>query len=276
MKFDRNKAFPYPVLRPHCNDYIDGEFQTTVDFQVDNQSVTISVSFNTSSNEILSEVKAGRAAYVAIVSCRDTYLRRIFKSSAPELTEELQPGILRGEVRIDTYIVATERINSFSSSDINPEFGADSFSFRPGDVLAQDEPQAYYFDRDLFKPITSVFDLVKNEALSGGEWRVGLDENHVEIEVSAEMKDVIDSARNAKENQVILLNSIYLAAVTFALQRLKESPIDYQDRRWAVVLEGQLHNNGWDLQNTEPYVLAQRLMKYPLTLLKTYIFTGDQ
>lgn len=275
MKFDRNKAFPYPVLRPHCNDYLDVEFQAIVEFHVQQQGVTAVLTFATSSDELTAEVEAGRAKYVAIVSCRDTYYRKVISAKETSVSEVLEPGVLKGEVRVDTYIVAVQNISDFSSPDINSEFGQEKFAFHPGDVLAQDETQAFYFDREFFKPITSIFDLVKNDALSGGEWKIGLDENHVQIEVSSAMKDVIDSARNDKKNQVILLNSIYQAAVTHALQRLKDNQADYQDKRWAIVLLGQLHNFGWDISNTEPYILSQRLMKYPLTLLQTHIFKGE-
>jgi len=34
MKFDRYKAFPYPVLRPYSDDYIDIDFQTNVEPKV--------------------------------------------------------------------------------------------------------------------------------------------------------------------------------------------------------------------------------------------------
>ena len=31
MQFDSQRAFPYPVLRPDVNDYVDGEFQAIVE-----------------------------------------------------------------------------------------------------------------------------------------------------------------------------------------------------------------------------------------------------
>ena len=34
MKFDRNKTFPYPVLRPYSDDYVDGDFQALADAKV--------------------------------------------------------------------------------------------------------------------------------------------------------------------------------------------------------------------------------------------------
>lgn len=276
MKFDKNKAFPYPVLRPYCDDYVDVEFQTTVDFSISADNVSVDISYAISSEEITQEIGNGNAKYVSVVSCRDTYFRSVLTSDKPHITAEFSSGILRGEVRVDPYIVVSKSITGFKSPDINSEFGDQGFSFSPGDVLAQDETQVFYLERDLFKPVTSVFELVKNDALSGGEWKVGLEEDHVQIEVSAEMKDSIDNARNSRTNQIILLNSLYFSAVVQALQKLKEAAAAYSENRWAQVIENQLHNAGWDLSVTEPYILAQRLMKSPLLLLDTYVFKGKE
>lgn len=272
MKFDKNKAFPYPVLRPYCDDYVDVEFQTTVEFTVEKDCITVDIAYAISSDELLAEIDNGKAKYVSVVSCRDTYFRQVLSSSNSAITSKFEAGSLRGEVRVDPYIVVVADITGFKSPDINPEFGQVAFSFTPGDVLAQDETQIFYIDRDLFKPVTSVFDLVKNDLLSGGEWKVGLEEDHVQIEVSSQMKASIDGARNSKINQVILLNSLYFSAVVQALQKLKEGEAAFEEKRWAKVLSMQLHNAGWDLDLHDPYVLAQRLMKYPLTLLDTYAF----
>lgn len=276
MKFDKNKAFPYPVLRPYCDDYVDVEFQTTVEFTVSKDSIYVDIAYAVSSDELLNEIENGNAKYVSVVSCRDTYFRSVLSSSSNKIASDFDVGSLRGEVRVDPYIVVAKDIVAFKSPDINPEFGQELFSFTPGDVLAQDETQIFYVDRDLFKPITSVFELVKNDAISGGEWIVGLEENHVQIEVSAQMKQAIDGARNNKMNQVVLINSLYFSAVVQALQKLKEGGDAYEGKRWAEVIKMQLHNFGWDLTAHDPYILAQRLMKQPLTLLDTYVLKGKE
>lgn len=274
MKFDRNKAFPYPVLRPYSDDYVDVEFQTTVDFAISGESIDANISFALSSDEIHNEIDKGNAAFVCIVSCRDTYFRKVLRTGNGKIEHQFDPGSMRGEVRVDPYIVALKDIDGFTSPDINPEFGKNSFSFTPGDVLAQDETQVFYIDRDLFKPLTSVFDLVKSESLSGGEWKVSIEEDHVQIEVSPQMKESIDNARNDKPKQVVLLNSLYYPAVIQALQCLKESAGDYEEKRWAKVIKMQLHNAGWALEKHEPYLLAQRLMKHPMVILETYVLKG--
>lgn len=274
MKFDRNKVFPYPVLRPYSDDYTNVEFQATVEFILSSDSVEVEITHALSSEDLKLQISAGNAKYLSVVSCRETYFRAVLSSSESAIKSSFASGSLRGEVRVDPYIIATKKIEDFKSQDINPEFGERSFSFDIGEVLAQEETQVFYVDRDLFKPVTSVFELVKNEALSGGEWKVGLDEDHVQIEVSTLMKDSIDNARNVKSNQVVLLNSIYFSAVVQALQRMRDAGADYQSKTWSIVIARQLHNFGWDLTTTEPYILAQRLMKSPLLMLNTYVFNG--
>ncbi len=56
MKFDKNKAFPYPVLRPYSDDYKDVEFQATVEFTVGKEKIKTNISYAISSEEILEEI----------------------------------------------------------------------------------------------------------------------------------------------------------------------------------------------------------------------------
>lgn len=274
MKFDRNKAFPYPVLRPHSDDYLDVEFQTTVELVVAKDKVTAKISYAISSEDILREIENGNAEYVSVVSCRDTYYRRVLASQKQVLESEFDTGLLRGEVRVDPYVMVKKAIPSFACADINPEFGSSTFAFAPGDVLAQDESQVFYIDRDLFKPVTSIFDLVKNDNLGAGEWHIGFDQDHVQIEVSAQMKEAIDDARNSNTNRIVLLNSVYFAAVMQAVQKLKDGSDAFEDRKWAQVIQRQAHNHSLDISAHDSYIVAERLMQYPLSLLSSYVLKG--
>jgi hypothetical protein len=276
MRFDKQKAFPYPVLRPLSDDYVDCDFQSTAIFSVDAESteVGLEIIYATSSHEIVDEIGKGRAEYSSIISCRDTYFRRISRSKEPKQVVNFPSGMLRGEVKIESYVVVNEEIASYKSPDINSEFGKGPFAFSAGDILAEDDAQVFYIDRDLFKPVTSVFNLVKKDSLSGAEWTINPDEEHIQIEVSPEMKDKIDNARNDPKNKVILLNSIYFAAVMQAVQWLKDNAEQFEDKKWAQVMLKQAHNKGIDLANHEAFIAAQRLMQYPISLLDAHVFKG--
>lgn len=278
MKFDRNKAFPYPVLRPYSDDYKEVEFQATVEFEVGKEKIRAKVGFAVSSNEIAEEIKKGNAEYIATISCRDTYFQSVLASDSRQMEAEFDVGELRGEVRVNPYVVVKKDIQKFVSPDINSEFGTGPFSFVVGDLLAQDETQVFYIDRDLFKPVTSVFELVKKEGQTEGLWSVSFEEDHVQIEVSPKLKESIDNARNDKSKRVVLVNSIYFAAVMQAIQKLKdeESRCTYEDKKWAQIIIAQAHNKGCDLNAHDAYLIAERLMQQPIKLLETYVLKGGE
>jgi len=142
--------------------------------------------------------------------------------------------------------------------------------------LAQDEAQVFFFDRDMFKPITSVFNLVKKEELSDGMWTLSFDEEHLQIEVSPNTKQIIDEARNNPRNKAVLLNSIYFAAAMQAIQKLKESKDEYESKKWAEVILKQAFNKSLDLDSHDAYWLTEKLMQEPLKRMNEFVFKGTE
>lgn len=274
MKFDKYKAFPYPVLRPESDDYKDGEFQATVEFAISENNIKATIGYALSAEEITDEIVKGNAEYVCMISCRDTYFQQIISGTERKMEVNFDIGILRGEVRVNPYVVVKKDIANFTSSDINAEFGPGPFQFVEGDVLAQDEVQIFYIDRDLFKPITTVFDLVKKDDLPDGIWTVAFEENHIQIEVSTKMKEAIDAARNDQKKRIVLLNSIYFAAVMQAVQKLKDPNENFDGKKWAEVITRQAHNKGLNLDGHDAYLITEHLMEEPIKLLDAYVFKG--
>ncbi len=276
MKFDKQKAFPYPVLRPYSDDYLEVDFQTMVDFSIEGASIEASIEYAISSEEILEQIENGNAEYVSIISCRDTYFRKVLRSQSRKVETAFNTGELRGEVRVDPFVFVKRSINGFTSPDFNGEFNGANFDFVPGDVLAQDESQVFYIDRDLFKPVTSVFELVKKESLPEHEWSLDFSQEHVQICLSPKMKEMIDNARNTIENRAILLNSIYFSAVMQSIDKLKYAADDFGGYKWAQVIRRQSSNLGVDIDAHDACVTAQRLMRYPLSYLDNYVFKGAE
>jgi hypothetical protein len=272
MKFDHTKTFPYPVLRPHSDDYMESEFQAIAEFEIQGNDIKVNLSYHVSSSELLKMLDDGLAKYVSVISCRDTYYRNVIITEKSQHSESIDGSSLRGKVITDSYVVAIDNIKNYSFSDINPEFGKTFFDFRPGEIMAQEETQVLFIERDLFTPVSSVFQLVKNQSLNGGEWRVSLDQDNVQIEVSSEMKENIDNKRSNSSCRAILLNSIYFSAACHAIQQLKDDD-GYNDYKWARVITQQMHNSHIDLNTLDAYIITQKLMKNPLSILNSYIFS---
>jgi hypothetical protein len=277
MRFDHHKAFPYPVLRPDIDDYLDAEFQVSVDMSSTkhNKKIEATITVALSCDEIKREIDRGTAGISVIFSCRETYFREAVAVPKFEFKKTFNSSSFKGEVVIYPFVVALRPIPNFSAKGINKEFRKDSFSFSVGEVLAADEPKVLYIDRDLFKPVSSIFQLVKHDPLKGFEWRLRFDDEKLQILLSDEAKQAIDRARNTKRNQAVLINSIYFAAIIEAIQRLKENPDLAEEHRWARVIKQQCHNAALDLDKHESYLVAQQLLRLPLNLLNQYAFAED-
>ena len=274
MKFDKHKAFPYPVLRPGSDDYSDVEFQVMVEFEISGSSITANILFANSCEEIVEQIDADNAAYICVISCRDTYIQHVVETRESAVSFEFEIGKLRGEVKVDPYVVVKNNIENYVCSKINSEFGGGPFTFRAGDVLAQEETQLFYIDRDVFKPVTSVIDLVKKDNLTEGLWTINFDDDHIKIEVGPKLKESIDDARNDNKNRVILKNSIYFVAVTQAIQKLQDKEEFFDDRKWARIFIYQANNRGIDIESRDAYLAAQDMMLLPALQLDSLVFKG--
>jgi hypothetical protein len=269
MRFDPNKTFPYPVLRPHPapDDYTHSGIQVTVVPSISSSHVVMFYQFDLSSKDLNEYINHGVAEYVGILSCRDTFFR--YKVASKEVRGDFQVPVekLRGEVRFDSYVVARSHIKNFRPRDLHPEYGDQAFEVMPGFVLAQNEPQLFHVDRAAFAPITSVVDLVVNDELKAGEWRVSLEDEHIRIQVDRSAKEAIDDARNDSAKKVILLNSLYLPAIMTVLLRLKQDQEIYANHKWCNVLKAKLDNEGVDLESGDVAEIAQKLLRHPLSIL---------
>lgn len=273
MKYDEYKAFPYPVLRPNSDDYLDCDFQTTVNFSTEKQTILVDVSFAISSPEILEQVELGNAEFVAMVSCRDTYFQHMIRTNERKTQASFAMGDLKGAVVVNPYVIVKNQIKNYTSPDINPEFDIEAFIFNEGDVLAQDQAEFFYFDQESFKPITSLFDFVYRDNQPDGEWGIDFDSDHIQIVLSKKTKETIDNARASNfKNKVILMNSIYFSAVMQAVQKIQHPDKAYEDKKWAKVFEKNAHNKNCNLENDDAYVIAQTLLQYPLKRMNEYVF----
>ena len=274
MQFDLLRAFPYPVLRPRVNDYVDGDIQATVNLEQSSSDLLVraEIQFVISVPELLELVVQGKARFAVVFACRDTYFRQSVQSVDGEFSHIFEPGVFRGQVIIYPYLVAIQRIEDFSCPWINEEFGLGPFSFEEGAVLALDEPQSIYIEREAFKPISSSFVLVSNENMADQEWRIDPTEDKVRIEVSPALKARLDTARNSNKNRAILLNSIYFGAVVQCLAHLKHQRLEYEGRRWAEIIIQKCSDLGLSIENHDEVIVAQKLMKHPIALLDAYYF----
>lgn len=185
-------------------------------------------------------------------------------------------GSLRGDVTASPYIVAKSDIAGYRCRLINPEFGAGPFSFPKGSVLAVDTPSKIYIDREVFKPASSLFELVHNPALTGTQWQIRADQDRVQIVLNPKLKEKLDRFRNEKKNKVILLNSIYFAAVMECVARLREESDEGDGaEKWKRIMRNRCENLGINLNSDSLHSITQKLLNDPFRRFDAYLLNEE-
>lgn len=96
MRFDSQKAFPYPVLRPFSDDYNTFDFQAVVEFEflADEHVAELYLTFATSADAIKERIEADQAQVLAVVSCRETYFRKVVQCTHFEARAKFDPKLI--------------------------------------------------------------------------------------------------------------------------------------------------------------------------------------
>lgn len=278
MKYDQDKSFPYPVLRPGSSDYVDGMFQATLkgELSKDAQNVKISGRFIVSEPELSKLIDSKQAEYALLVDARETYFRDLVTSPSPTISVEYDGGRISGPVSLLAYIVTTTSVSNFRSRYFNNEYGSRSFNFEPGDVIALDLPREFYVGQEVFANIGTVFDLIEEKELATGKFLLGLDGERIQIRVSPEQKLILDGARGQKAFRPILMSGLYLPVLMQVLAYMARGTEDFEGRKWFRSIQAKCDDLDIDVSPDLDFLAAaQLLLKYPLRMLNTRFDGGE-
>jgi hypothetical protein len=263
VKLDLSASWGYPVMRPAIDDYVECEFQSSLDPKLSADMSKLELCFEVSLSvpELKSLVDIGKARVVIYTFCRDTWFSSQIEASAWKGKAELDAQLIDGELQIWTLVLAKGETKGFTSKKFHPEYGDCSFDVVDNQILAIAQPEAIYVSRDVFKNVSSLFDYDINHNLSEGEWRVLLDENRLVIAASAEQIKYLRNGENTSAGKAALLNGIFLPALTQAVAALLTNPNEYEDLNWAKVLQARMHLLQ---EKNDSLVISQQLLQHPL------------
>ena len=277
MRFEDQVIYPHPVLRPDVEDYKDGDFEVVLKYWAspEHSFVEISAQYHLSVPELLHLVKLEKISVGLLVDCRDTFYRKVLPLGFGQRENIIiDGGQLHGKVELVPIIYAVTQIIAFTSQDFAEEFKGLQFDLEPGDLVAYGEPEEFYLEREFFKPLESIISLSTIEDKTGFQWDISLDEDQIKIEVSQELSQYIQSARNSSSHRVILINSLYFSALQTAVCFIQREP--NIEVKWANVIRQKcLYTPGLDIQKEEPHLIVQRLLEFPIERLSKSVFNGN-
>lgn len=263
-------SFPYPVLSPATNDYIDSSFVVEIESKViDENIVEIQADFTLNNLELQGLVESGVARFVLHLEGKNSSYRTYFMS---ELGTNQVLGSLNIEetnqrLEVNALLVANEHISEFSSTDFNPIFYSD-FKIKDihkGQILAFDLTYNLNLEfsnkekQDGTPPME--FRASKNQYMT-----YNFENDDIIVELPEKSFNIYTTLSNSIEAQRnLLLVAFVLPALTQAISILQNEPGN--DNKWEEIIVNKLVDCGVDadkFKNNPPEMLAQLILANPL------------
>lgn len=256
---------PHPVLRPDGKDYRAGlGFEMSLtgkpQYTLDNE-ILVPVRFDLESRFMRGLIRGGRARITIVVKCPRTYERMALDMDGTETTLRLPLGLYADKIRLSPHVSATEPIKSFKSSEHHVEFSGMEINLPAGATLARGSDRELTIDS--LQTLSAAIRLMTNPDLERGEFRVDVEGDYIEIFMHEKTYHDVASLRKTKPR--LLYPSVYLAALTHAIQNVTQE----RSRKWEEALRKTLEKNGMQIDDDEvlknrAYEYAQKLLKYPM------------
>ena len=140
------RSYPYPVLRPDSDDFVDTVFKVDWDEpkELPNAKYEFVFTVTNTCKEIRDLITEGKAVYMLRFVCKTTLCRRTFTFSEDICRIQLSLPDFLNYVIITPMIVALNDIENYSCEAFHPDYQGLEISVRMGDVLAISHP--LYFD----------------------------------------------------------------------------------------------------------------------------------
>lgn len=274
MRYDPQKSFGYPVLRPNNDDYIKAAIQAHFDIKMNKQMPSkgnIEYNIFLSVAEISAALKQGVAVVVVSATCSKT--NTIFKRITNSLSGTFEVNIndFADEVIFDACIVVSIEELSFFSEKFNPEFGHEPFTLQRGSVMAQAHPTFRSFSKEMQRSLGNLFELELDEEQRDNEWRLMLSSDKVKIVSARKLYEQMSRWKSVAAGQELLLNSVLMPAMVEMIDSLRTDP-EGNDYRWANVLRHKIDDlHDIDIENTSSTLIAQRIWGHPTANLKRFM-----
>lgn len=245
MRYDPNKAYLYPVLRPNSTDYPRAEFQAEPDPERIERTTAVRVSaeFNLSDPDLLRLIEGGAAQYVLLVRATATHHRSSDRSADPKIDLEFKSGELSGRTEVRGLVVAVRDLPGFRADGWHDDYIGMTFDLPAGAVLAEDEPREYFIDNAEEAPVGSIFQVQPHNRLPDGRWNCELAGERVTLRMSeGDYRRFMDarSRVNRSPDAMYIMNAVYLPALVHVLQEADHNGEDYGDFRWYRSLDTRL------------------------------------
>ena len=272
MTSHNRREIPHPVLSPGGLDYLPtAEFRAESDDAKktsSDQKLHIPIKFHMTELELAARIDRGEAAYVVLTDCVQSRIRERHQTFDDRILISLDTRDYYGSITIQSFITSTRHIAGFRSDqwtrwikDILPE-GVD---LPRGAILAI----ANEHTLSLSEPaeLQSCIQIVPSDRVEEGRFTIDQTNDHIHILVHPNTKAAIHRMRSNEDDQDKLWPSIYLSAITRAVQT--HTLDDNLEKTWAKTVATAMDQHGIDASSQDDLdenalLYAQQIMGDPL------------
>ena len=261
MRYDPNRYYQYPVLRPANDDYPDGVFETQVSRTDD--PYRLRVDFTVQEPTIQAIIADGNARCAAMAYCSSTLYSVMEQAiiGAYSLEVSIPRDEVEGEIEVWSSIITTVDINLITGT-AHPEYGNNPIQITGFKPLALDERWRVPLASAPSLPDT-LFTLNSREDLQVGEFHIDADaaEPYIKIFMHDETRRQFQLLRDIPHQA---LASVFTAALVQVLAKF-EANDEAIDQGWHRAIRQKLDEMGIPSEEgvEEPWRVAQLIFGRP-------------
>lgn len=272
--------FPYPVLTPELDDYIDN-----TSFEVNNLEahiegsdlVSIRCMFVVHNKQLQGLLENKELVYAIHLEGEASSYRKLITTSAenPFLNISIKNDVLPKKLFVNCLILANTTVKNYRNETFNSLYYDDTYvvdMLYKGDIVAFLPTQTFEFEvYNTALGQDSIFTVSKhNEPYMGLE----LTGDKIEVILPKDMFDIYNTCGNERDNKSLFISANIMPALIEALGEIRNETVS-SDLQWVSSICDILERENIDLGNNSLFVVAQKLLQQPFDdVIKNEFNTG--
>ena len=272
--------FPYPVLTPELDDYIDNTSFEVSNLEAHIESsdlVSIRCMFVVHNKQLQRLLEDKKLVYALHLEGEASSYRKLITTSAenPFLNVSIKNDVLPKKLFVNCLILANTTIKNYRNETFNSLYYDETYvvdTLYKGDIVAFLPTQTFEFD--VYNEALgqdSIFTISKhNEPYMGLE----LTGDKIEIILPQNMFNTYKTWGNVRDKKSLFISSIIMPALIEALGEISNERVS-PELQWVSSITDILEHENIDLGNQSLFVVAQKLLQQPFDDVIQNEFNGE-
>lgn len=268
------KHFPHPVLSNDRDDYMESSFNNTLEIEHIADKLVFKFNSSLENNDIIDLINNKMASLIYRIEAPQTMYRKVFKVELGKSKIYIDEKDLKGNILVETYIVALEDIYEFKSDKFHNDYKGFVFDLLRSDILAIGEKFNFRLDKDIedLYNIPSIF-LISRVDDEDENMRINFEGEKINIILNNEDYINQQNLSTIPVYQPILHSMIIMPALIYLFTDLQDAEEmrfeELSEKRWFKSLDSILRKidlglESYYIKQESPYKLAQLILDNPL------------